>query len=56
LDKSPVLGATWLACSSTRVASCRSLVDAVEVRDTYTNEMRSHSHYPFSPLEQCSYS
>ena len=38
------------------LASCRSLVDAVEIRDTYTNEMRSHSHYPFSPLEQCSYS
>jgi hypothetical protein len=38
------------------LASCRFLVDAVEVRDTYTNEMRSHSHYPFSPLEQCSYS
>jgi len=41
---------------SVGLASCRFLVDAVEVRDTYTNEMRSHSHYPFSPLEQCSYS
>jgi hypothetical protein len=32
------------------LASCRFLVDAVELRDTYTNEMRSHSLYPFSPL------
>jgi hypothetical protein len=38
------------------LASCRFLVDAVEVRDTYTNETRSHSHYPFSLLEQCLYS
>jgi hypothetical protein len=34
---------------------CRSLVDVVELRDTYTNEMRSHSRYSFPSLEQCSY-
>jgi hypothetical protein len=34
------------------LASCRFLVDTVEVRDMYTNEMRSHSHYPFSPLDR----
>jgi hypothetical protein len=38
------------------LAFCRFFVDAVEVRDMYTNEMHSHSHYPFSLLEQCSYS
>jgi hypothetical protein len=37
------------------LAFCRSLVDVVELRDTYTNEMRSHSRYSFSSLEQCSY-
>jgi hypothetical protein len=38
-----------------RLVFCRSLVDVVELRDTYTNEMRSHSRYSFSSLEQCSY-
>jgi len=38
-----------------RLAFCRFLVDAVELRDTYSSEMRSHSHYPFSSLGQCSY-
>jgi hypothetical protein len=37
------------------LAFCRSLVDVVELRDTYTNETRSHSRYSFSSLEQCSY-
>ena len=36
--------------------SCRFPIEAVEVRGMYTSEMRSHSHYLFSPLEQCSYS
>jgi len=30
------------------LAFCRSLVDVVELCDTYTNETRSHSHYSFS--------
>ena len=37
------------------LASCRFPVDAVEVHGMHTSEMYSHSHYPFSPLEQCSY-
>jgi len=37
------------------LAFCRFLVDVIELRDTYTNETRSHSHYSFLPLEQCSY-
>jgi uncharacterized metal-binding protein len=37
------------------LAFCRSLVDVIELRDTYTNEMRSHSRYSFSSLQQCSF-
>jgi len=37
------------------LAFCRFLIDVVELRDKYTYEMRSHSRYSFSPLEQCSY-
>jgi hypothetical protein len=44
-----------LNCYTVWLAFCRFLVDVIELRGKYINETRSHSRYPFSPLEQCLY-
>jgi len=44
-----------LNCYTVGLAFCRFLIDVIELHGTYINETRSHSRYPFSPLEQCSY-